>query len=61
MNNRSNKLLFDVLTACREIRSFLTGKTRHDYLNDILPGLANRYIQEVADITPTRWAARHSR
>jgi uncharacterized protein with HEPN domain len=36
MNNRSNKLLFDVLTACREITSFLTGKTRDDYLKDSL-------------------------
>jgi hypothetical protein len=36
MNSRSNKLLFDVLTACREIASFLTGKTRDDYLNDSL-------------------------
>jgi hypothetical protein len=32
-----------------------------DYLNEILPGLANKSIQEVADITPDRWAARHSR
>jgi len=48
--------ILSVVESCRRLRIPV-----RDYLNDILPGLANRYIQEVADITPTRWAARHSR
>jgi hypothetical protein len=31
-----------------------------DYLNEILPGLANRSIQQVADLTPAAWIARHT-
>jgi hypothetical protein len=30
-----------------------------DYLADILPGLANTFIQHVADLTPAAWAASH--
>jgi uncharacterized protein with HEPN domain len=36
MNHRSNKLLFDLLTTCQEITSFLAGKTRDEYFNDNL-------------------------
>ena len=36
MNNQSKKLLFDVLTACQEIISFLDGKTHDDYVKDVL-------------------------
>ena len=31
-----------------------------DSLNEILPGLANRSVQQVADLTPAAWAARHN-
>jgi transposase len=48
--------ILSVVESCRRLRIPV-----RDYLNEILPGLANRSIQEVADITPAKWAARHSR
>jgi transposase len=48
--------ILSVVESCRRLRIPV-----RDYLNDILPGLANRSIQEVPDITPAKWAARHSR
>lgn len=36
MNSQSKKLLFDVLTACREISMFLAGKSRDEYDSDVL-------------------------
>ena len=48
--------ILSVVESCRRLRVPV-----REYLNEILPGLANRSIQEVADITPAKWAARHSR
>jgi transposase len=48
--------ILSVVESCRRLRIPV-----REYLNEILPGLANRSIQEVADITPAKWAARHSR
>jgi transposase len=48
--------ILSVVESCRRLKIPV-----RDYLNEILPGLANRSIQEVADITPAKWAARHSR
>jgi len=48
--------ILSVVESCRRLRIPV-----RDYLNDILPGLANRSIQELADITPAKWAAIHSR
>ena len=31
-----------------------------DYLNEILPGLADKLIQQVADLTPAAWVARQT-
>jgi hypothetical protein len=43
-----------VVESCRQLRNPV-----RDYLNEILPGLANRSIQQVADLTPVAWIARH--
>ena len=48
--------ILSVVESCRRLRIPV-----REYLNEILPGLANRSIQQVADITPAKWAARHSR
>jgi len=48
--------ILSVVESCRRLKIPV-----RDYLNEVLPGLANRSIQEVADITPAKWAARHSR
>ena len=47
--------ILSVVESCRRLRIPV-----RDYLNEILPGLANRSIQQVADLTPTAWAARHN-
>lgn len=36
MSDKDKKYLFDVLTACDEISSFISGKTRQDYKADAL-------------------------
>ena len=48
--------ILSVVESCRRLPIPV-----REYLNEILPGLANRSIQQVADITPAKWAARHSR
>ena len=47
--------ILSVVESCRRLRIPV-----RDYLNEILPGLANRSIQQVADLTPAAWAARHN-
>jgi transposase len=47
--------ILSVVESCRRLRIPV-----REYLNEILPGLANRSIHEVADITPAKWSARHS-
>jgi transposase len=47
--------LLSVVESCRRLRIPV-----REYLNEILPGLANRSIQQVADLTPAAWAARHT-
>jgi len=47
--------ILSVVESCRQL-----GIPVCDYLNEILPGLANRSIQEVADLSPAAWAARHN-
>lgn len=36
MTNEVKKLLFDILTACDEISTFIAGKTGNDYLSERL-------------------------
>ena len=47
--------LLSVVESCRRLRIPV-----REYLNEILPGLANRSIQQVADLTPAAWAARQN-
>ena len=47
--------ILSVVESCRRLRIPV-----RDYLNEILPGLANRSIQQVADLSPAAWAARHN-
>ena len=47
--------ILSVVESCRRLRIPV-----REYLNEILPGLANRSIQQVADLTPAAWAARHN-
>jgi transposase len=47
--------ILSVVESCRRLKI----PVRH-YLNEILPGLANRSIQKVADLSPAAWAARHN-
>jgi transposase len=47
--------ILSVVESCRRLRIPV-----REYLNEILPGLANRSIQQVADLTPAAWAARHT-
>jgi hypothetical protein len=47
--------ILTVVESCRRLRIPV-----RDYLNEILPGLANKSIQRVADLTPAAWAARHN-
>ena len=47
--------LLSVVESCRRLRIPV-----REYLNEILPGLANRSIQQVAGLTPAAWAARHN-
>jgi transposase len=47
--------ILSVVESCRRLKIPV-----RDYLNEILPGLANRSIQELADVSPAAWAARHN-
>jgi transposase len=47
--------ILSVVESCRRLKIPV-----RDYLNEILPGLANRSIQQVADLTPAAWAARYN-
>jgi len=47
--------ILSVVESCRRLRIPV-----RDYLNEILPGLANTSIQLIAHLTPTAWAARHN-
>jgi len=44
-----------VVESCRRLRIPV-----REYMNEILPGLADRSIQQVADLTPAAWAARQT-
>jgi hypothetical protein len=45
--------ILSVVESCRRLRVPV-----RDYLNEILPGLADKPVQQVADLTPTAWVAR---
>jgi transposase len=47
--------ILSVVESCRRL-----GIPVREYLNEILPGLAERSIQQIADLTPPAWAARHA-
>ena len=47
--------LLSVVESCRRLRIPV-----REYLNEILPGLADRSIQQVANLTPAAWAARQN-
>jgi transposase len=47
--------ILSVVESCRRLRIPV-----REYLNEILPGLADRPIQQVADLTPSAWVARHT-
>jgi transposase len=47
--------ILSVVESCRRL-----GIPVREYLNEILPGLADKPIQQVADLTPAAWAARHN-
>jgi transposase len=46
--------ILSVVESCRRLKIPV-----RKYLNEILPGLADRSIQQMADLTPDAWAARH--
>jgi hypothetical protein len=48
--------LASVVASCRRLHVPIT-----DYLLDVLPGLANRTISQVAQLTPTNWLAARPR
>ena len=47
--------ILSVVESCRRLRIPV-----RDYLNEILPGLADKPIQQVADLTPAAWVARQT-
>jgi transposase len=47
--------ILSVVESCRRLKVHV-----RDYLNDILPGLADKPIQQVADLTPAAWIKRHT-
>jgi len=47
--------ILSVVESCRRLRIPV-----REYMNEILPGLADRSIQQVADLTPAAWAARQT-
>ena len=48
--------IFSVVESCRRV-----GLPIRKYLADVLPGLANRSIQTMAEITPTAYAAKQAK
>ncbi len=44
--------ILSLVESCRRLKIPV-----REYLNEILPGLANSSIQEVADLSPAAWAA----
>jgi hypothetical protein len=47
--------ILSVVESCRRLSIPV-----RDYLKEILPGLANRSIQQIADLTPAAWIAKHT-
>lgn len=47
--------ILSVVESCRRLSIPF-----RDYLNQILSGLANRSVQQLADLTPASWIARHN-
>ncbi len=47
--------ILSVLESCRRLKIPV-----REYLNEILPGLANRSIQQLADLTPAAWITRRT-
>ena len=45
--------IFSIVESCRKL-----GVPVRQYLADVLPGLADRSIQTLAELTPTAYAAR---
>ena len=45
--------IFSIVESCRRL-----GVSIRRYLADVLPGMADRSIQELAGITPTAYAAK---
>ena len=45
--------ILSIIESCRRIKLPV-----REYLSAVLPGLANRKLQQVSDLTPTAWAAR---
>jgi hypothetical protein len=46
--------ILSIVESCRRLKIPVRG-----YLAEILPGLANKSIQRVAEVTPAAWAANH--
>ena len=44
--------ILSVVESCRRLKLSIT-----DYLGAVLPGISQRTLPEVANLTPTRWAA----
>jgi transposase len=44
--------ILSVIESCRRL-----GLPAREYLSSILPGLANRPVQQVSQLTPAAWAA----
>jgi hypothetical protein len=47
--------ILSVVESCRRLRIPV-----REYLKEILPGLADKPILQIADLTPAAWAARHN-
>jgi transposase len=47
--------IFSVVESCRRLKLPV-----RDYLAAVLPGLADRRIQCLPDLTPAAWVAQHS-
>jgi hypothetical protein len=48
--------LFSIVESCRKL-----GVPIRQYLADVLPGLADRSIQELTELTPAAYAAKMAR
>jgi hypothetical protein len=46
--------ILSIVESCRRLKIPI-----RKYLADVLPGLADRPVQRVAELTPEAWAARH--